>query len=182
MFALERAGVPRPVQQVIVQATAYEPDDRLAEAGSLAQSLQGLIENLADSPRTTSAAPDRPSEIADRDRGAPVMKSSQPSEPTPIRDDLAVKANHARCPYCHEAVRPGPDEPKPLAYMVTKTPEPNDPMDPSKGVTDFTIYAISETYAGMEGCMAHMDVASTMGAQTDDSPILPRFMDMMKNY
>lgn len=40
------------------------------------------------------------------------MKSSQPSEPTPIRDDLAVKANHARCPYCHEAVRPGPDEPK----------------------------------------------------------------------
>ena len=60
--------------------------------------------------------------------------------------------------------------------MVTKTPEPVDPMDPSKGVTDFTLYAMSETYAGMEGCAAHMDVAGKTG------DILPRFMETVTKY
>jgi len=70
----------------------------------------------------------------------------------------------------------GPDEPKALAYMVTKTPEPADPNDPSKGVTDFTIYAMSETYSGMEACGKHMEVAKAT------SDILPRFMDTVTKY
>ena len=75
-----------------------------------------------------------------------------------------------------KATHTGPAEPKALSYMVTKTPEPVDPSDPSKGVTDFTIYAMSETYSSMEGCAAHMAVAGKTG------DILPRFMETVKKY
>ena len=59
----------------------------------------------------------------------------------------------------------GPAEPKPLSYMVTKIP-----------ADDGTVYAMSETYSGMEGCSKHMEVAKATG------DILPRFMDTVKKY
>jgi uncharacterized protein (DUF697 family) len=39
VFAFERAGVPRPVQQVILEATSADPDERFASVAAFAEAL-----------------------------------------------------------------------------------------------------------------------------------------------
>ena len=50
----------------------------------------------------------------------------------------------------------GDEEPVVLWYTVTKSPEPVDMNDPSKGVTGFQMYALCEVYKGMDGCNGHL--------------------------
>ena len=47
-------------------------------------------------------------------------------------------------------------EPVVLCYAVLKSPEFNNPLDPSSGETGNTLYGITEIYRGPEGCQAHM--------------------------
>ena len=50
----------------------------------------------------------------------------------------------------------GDNEPVVLCYAVMKSPEFNNPLDPSSGETGNTLYGITEIYRGPEGCQAHM--------------------------
>ena len=52
----------------------------------------------------------------------------------------------------------GPSEPSPLVYTLTKGSELNNPLDPSEGVTGFTLMALTEIYNGRDGCQAHLDI------------------------
>ncbi len=54
----------------------------------------------------------------------------------------------------------GTVEPVVLCYAVLKSPEFNNPLDPSSGETGYTLYGITEIYNGPEGR------ASTYGAWT----------------
>ena len=47
-------------------------------------------------------------------------------------------------------------EPVILCYAVMKSPEFNNPLDPTSGETGNTLYGITEIYQGPEGCQAHM--------------------------
>ena len=47
-------------------------------------------------------------------------------------------------------------EPVILCYVVMKSPEFNNPLDPTSGETGNTLYGITEIYQGTEGCQAHM--------------------------
>ena len=50
----------------------------------------------------------------------------------------------------------GNQEPVILSYSVFKSPEFNNPLDPSSGETGNTLYGLTEIYRGPEGCQAHM--------------------------
>ena len=50
----------------------------------------------------------------------------------------------------------GTVEPVVLCYAVLKSPEFNNPLDPSSGETGHTLYGITEIYNGPEGAQAHM--------------------------
>ena len=52
----------------------------------------------------------------------------------------------------------GPSEPSPLVYTLTKGSELNNPLDPSEGITGFTLIALTEIYNGQDGCQAHLDI------------------------
>ena len=49
-------------------------------------------------------------------------------------------------------------EPVVLCYAVFKSPEFNNPLDPTSGETGNTLYGITEIYNGPEGAGAHMDL------------------------
>ena len=49
-------------------------------------------------------------------------------------------------------------EPVILCYAVMKSPELNNPLDPSSGETGNTLYGIAEIYNGPDGCQAHMEL------------------------
>ena len=49
-----------------------------------------------------------------------------------------------------------PTHNKLLCYAVLKSPEFNNPLDPTSGETGNTLYGITEIYRGPEGCQAHM--------------------------
>jgi hypothetical protein len=52
----------------------------------------------------------------------------------------------------------GDVEPVILCYAVLKSPELNNPLDPSSGETGNTLYGITEIYNGPEGGAAHMEL------------------------
>ena len=62
-FALERRGAPRRVVEVVLSAMAYEPEERPATAGALAE----LLEDVEKNPRTLPAAPEEALEPQERD-------------------------------------------------------------------------------------------------------------------
>ena len=45
-----------------------------------------------------------------------------------------------------------------LCYAVMKSPEFNNPLDPTSGETGHTLYGITEIYKGPEGAQAHMQL------------------------
>jgi hypothetical protein len=57
----------------------------------------------------------------------------------------------------------GDQEPIVLSYSVFKSPELNNPFDPSSGETGNTLYGLTEIYNGPEGVQAHM----TLGQQRE---------------
>lgn len=52
----------------------------------------------------------------------------------------------------------GDVEPIILCYAVMKSPEFNNPLDPTSGETGHTLYGITEIYNGPEGAQAHMQL------------------------
>ena len=52
----------------------------------------------------------------------------------------------------------GDKEPIILCYAVLKSPELNNPLDPTSGETGNTLYGITEIYNGPEGAAAHMEL------------------------
>jgi hypothetical protein len=52
----------------------------------------------------------------------------------------------------------GDVEPVILCYAILKSPELNNPLDPSSGETGNTLYGITEIYQGPEGAGAHMEL------------------------
>lgn len=97
-FALERAGVPRAICDLVLSAMAYEPEERPADAQALNVALQGVREKL----RTSSGGPEGASEETNRMKNATLKPAPHP----PIADlDLEVK--RPRCPFCHEEVENG---------------------------------------------------------------------------
>lgn len=52
----------------------------------------------------------------------------------------------------------GSVEPIILCYAVIKSPELNNPLDPSSGETGYTLYGLTEIYNGPEGAQAHMQL------------------------
>lgn len=57
----------------------------------------------------------------------------------------------------------GPAEPYPIDYHITKTPESQDPMDPSKGTTGHVLYNISLCMSGAEACKQHVELLVASG-------------------
>ena len=55
----------------------------------------------------------------------------------------------------------GPSGPNPLIYTITKTSEFNYPLDPSEGISGFTLIALTEIYNGKDGCQAHLDITDS---------------------
>ncbi|MBT4051926.1 MAG: hypothetical protein HOC28_04940 [Bacteroidetes Order II. Incertae sedis bacterium] len=51
----------------------------------------------------------------------------------------------------------GTVEPVILSYAVLRSPEYNNPLDPSSGETGRTLYGLTEIYNGPEGAQAHME-------------------------
>ncbi len=101
-FVLERRGVPRPLQAVVVQAMATEPAERFATVEELVLALQAVTE----ASRTTPPERDEPSETRREPMtkdtvASPLAPASAAAPGTPL--DLAVE--HVRCPFCHEPVR-----------------------------------------------------------------------------
>jgi hypothetical protein len=70
----------------------------------------------------------------------------------------------------------GDAEPRPLMYIVTKAPEPKDPNNPKAGSTGNTLYSLTETYRGMDGCTAHM------AAGQADGPLFSKFLEIVSKY
>ena len=52
----------------------------------------------------------------------------------------------------------GEVEPIILCYAILKSPELNNPLDPSSGETGNTLQGITEIYQGPEGAGAHMEL------------------------
>lgn len=89
----------------------------------------------------------------------------------------------------------GKAETRALVYFATKVPEATDPnWDVSKGVTDFTLYTIHETYRGQAGVDARSkvtpewvtqgleDLASKYGSQnTPNAPVICSTADPMNS-
>jgi len=93
VFAFERAGVPRPVQDAIVAATALDPDARTASVQAFLEPITQALTEDQETARTESGAPDVPPSGPEGDAmGADHVKT----------DDLRVE--QSRCPYCHDAV------------------------------------------------------------------------------
>ncbi len=113
LFALDRARVPRDLQEVIAAATAYEPDERTADAAAFVEALQRVtkgartISGGLDGSGVGSVAP-RPEPLEE-----PAVKDKPAAPATPLDvADLPIDAKHPRCPYCHDPVRPGAVEAK----------------------------------------------------------------------
>ena len=78
----------------------------------------------------------------------------------------------------------GPEEPFCLMYIVSKTPEPKDPNDPSAGTTGNTLYAITETYEAMAGCEAHMAAGQGYGKKEGEpyGALFATFLEVVGKY
>ena len=58
----------------------------------------------------------------------------------------------------------GAVEPIVLCYAVMKSPEFNNPLDPTSGETGHTLYGITEIYNGPEGAQMHMQLGQQRAA------------------
>lgn len=58
----------------------------------------------------------------------------------------------------------GAVEPVVLCYAVMKSPEFNNPLDPTSGETGHTLYGITEIYNGPEGAQMHMQLGQERAA------------------
>jgi len=58
----------------------------------------------------------------------------------------------------------GSIEPVILCYAVVRSPEYNNPLNPSSGETGNTLYGITEIYNGPEGAQAHMELGQSREA------------------
>ena len=79
------------------------------------------------------------------------------------------------------------EEPFCLMYIVTKSPELKDGNDPSKGTTGNVLYALTETYQGVEGCDAHMASGRAWGkseenGEEEHGPLFGVFLDIVSKY
>lgn len=70
----------------------------------------------------------------------------------------------------------GDAELRTLTYTATKNPIAVDPNDPSKGVTDKTLYTICELYRNEAGCAAHMKAGQATGE------LFARFVELVQKY
>lgn len=101
LFALERAGVPRPLQQVVACAMALEPEERYPTAEEMVAALEGVTETT----RTTLGGPEGRDETPAHPEPAMKTKPVAPHPPVVVDPNLDVAVEHARCPFCHEPVR-----------------------------------------------------------------------------
>merc|ERR1711934_849618 len=74
----------------------------------------------------------------------------------------------------HETSGDGPL--RTFTYTATKYPIMVDPMDPSKGVTDKTLYTVCELYKTKEGTEAHMKAGQA------EPELFGRFVELTKKY
>lgn len=58
----------------------------------------------------------------------------------------------------------GDKEPVILCYAVLRSPEYNNPLDPSSGETGNVLYGLTEIYNGPEGAQAHMQLGQERAA------------------
>lgn len=56
----------------------------------------------------------------------------------------------------HNATADGSKEPHTLGYFVTKVAERKNPLDAQEGLTENTLYGLTETYRSSGGCDAHL--------------------------
>ena len=78
----------------------------------------------------------------------------------------------------------GPAEPNAIMYIITKTPDLKDSNDPSAGTTGNTLYAVTETYAGLEGCQAHMAAGQGYGKKEGEphGALFATFLEVVGKY
>jgi hypothetical protein len=85
----------------------------------------------------------------------------------------------------------GDDEPRPLMYIVTKSPEPNDSNDPAFGSSGNMLYSLTETFRGTRGYEAHMvtlmlpygrDTAMTSDERAARRELHSTFRDVVGKY
>jgi len=97
-FALERSGTPRAVIEFLLEAMAYEAEERPRDAREFLEVLEGVRRKL----RTLSAPPEGGSEERVPMTQVKPAKFAPSALPTSERDDVHVSTN--RCPYCHDHV------------------------------------------------------------------------------
>jgi hypothetical protein len=97
VFALERSGAPRPVCDLLLEAMAYEPDERPADAQALATLLKGVTKKV----RTHSTG--REGAVEEDNPMKQAVKTQRAPAPDP-RTDLDLAVQRPRCPFCHEPI------------------------------------------------------------------------------
>jgi protein kinase-like protein len=108
-FSLERAGTPRPVCGLVLDAMAYEPEDRPADAGEFEAKIKGVKEKLRTSSGGLEEAfkEDEPMiQTQTKTKTKTQLQSALPAIDPNL--DLAVRAD--RCPFCHEEVAPSEED------------------------------------------------------------------------
>lgn len=125
-FLLERRGVPRSVQEAILSAMAYSPEERPGDVSAFLATLP----TDSDSPRTTSGAREGILEGST----SPMKSTKDLPQPVVPIANLPLHVDAARCPFCHELV---------------------EPKDPSKqACTDCMAWHHSECWGEHGGCAA----------------------------
>lgn len=95
-FLLERCGTPRPLVELLLEAMAYEPDERPADAAALLLRLQEVAET-SESDRPLPALPEGESK-----EEAIMNQIKTKTQHSPRAEVTATRANSTRCPYCHD--------------------------------------------------------------------------------
>lgn len=101
-FALERAGSPRPLCEVVLTAMAYEPADRPADAEELVAAIKRVKKNS----RTSSGGLEEATK--EDEPMTKTLTKNQIHAPThvAVNEDLGLAVRSDRCPYCHDEVSP----------------------------------------------------------------------------
>lgn len=101
-FLLERHGAPRPLVELILEAMAYEPDERPADARALLQRLQE-VEGIPDHGRPLPAPSEEGGKESETMNGQSATLSpdrERKKNTTPTRRN--AEAGATRCPFCHD--------------------------------------------------------------------------------
>lgn len=98
VFALERSGAPRPVCDLLLEAMAYEPNERPADAHALATLLKEVTKKL----RTPSGGHEGAYE--ENEVMKQVAKAQHHQAAPEPRTDLDMAVQRPRCPFCHDPI------------------------------------------------------------------------------